>query len=48
MEIFTKNINILVPWNLLKMKTLTKMHQRMSHVRQNFGFGLLKAFLTFR
>ena len=38
--IFTKNINIMAPWNCLKMKTLTLMCQ-------NFGIGLLKSYLTF-
>ena len=34
-----KNIIIWAPWNLLKMKTLTR-------ARRNFGFGLLKSYLT--
>ena len=34
-----KNIIIWAPWNLLKMKTLTR-------ARRNFEFGLLKSYLT--
>ena len=42
MPIYTKNINIWVPCNCYKMKTLTRVR-----TCQNFGNGLLKSDLTF-
>ena len=48
MSIFTKNINIWAPWNFLKIKNFDVRAPTSSAIScQNFGFGLLKSYLTF-